>query len=329
MRGVFFCFVSIGRTIHIVRLAGFLYRLGACCLHQLVIARYAEQLDWLTRVPAEFSVHIYNKGAPITDPQVIARADSVTDRPNQGRESETYLTHISSLSPDADDGFVVFSQGDPFEHSPDFLELLGRHGQWQDLQPLAWRWKISRRIPPDLVLARETGGFVDGLRVRPELFSLQSWTPMGFHDEGTLWLQETYRQVHRLVPGTNIAAHFLAMCGLADIAGRAQAHLLGRFSYGAVFAARRSRLAGVMPDALEGLRRAALGHEVYGYVLERLWLHLFGADFLLPALLPGPAELDALDGPVFVAPDRRSKRRRKIESVVRRVKSAVALSAGS
>ncbi len=293
-------------------------------MHQLVIARYAETLDWLAEVPPEFEVHVYNKGAQIVSQSAVARAAHIIDRPNEGRESETYLTHIAQLQAGGqdrpEDSYVVFAQGDPFEHSPDFLRLLAAWRSWAPVQPLSWRWKTRRDIPPALVLARETGGFVDGLRVRPELFSLQSWTPLGFHDVGTFWLQETYRQVHGLPDGSNIAAHFLAMCGLPQLAAQADAHLLGRFSYGAVFAARVPLLTAVPAHGLAALRRAALGHEVYGYVLERMWLHLFGMEFLLPALLPGEAAVPALPpGPVFVPPDRTSPARRRVNKLVRRV----------
>ena len=292
-------------------------------MHQLVIARYAENLDWLAEVPEDFEVHVYKKGAPVTSQAAIARA-RITDRPNEGRESETYLTHAANLSAETLDGadpYVVFAQGDPFEHSPDFLGLLRAWRAWEPVQPLSWRWKVKRDIPPAAVLARETGGFVEGFRVRPELFSLQSWTPLGFHDVGTFWLQETYRQIHGLPDGSNIAAHFLAMCGLPHLAAQADAHLLGRLSYGAVFAAKRSRLAAVPAQAVMDLRRAALGHEVYGYVLERMWLHVFGMPFILPALLP-PAPIAASPapsaGPAFVAPDRTSPARRRVNKLLRK-----------
>ena len=297
-------------------------------MHQLVIARYAERLDWLADVPPDFEIHVYNKGAPITANALRARAASLTERPNQGPEAETYLTHVLGLRQvpgGQGDDFVVFSQGDPFEHSPDFLRLLGAVRSWEDVQPLSWRWKVRRNIPPARVRARETGAFIGGLRVRPELFSLQSWSPLGFHDVGTFWLQETYRSVHALPDGSNIAAHFLAMCGLPSLAAQADAHLLGSFSYGAVFAARRSRLLTVPEAALASLRRASLGHEVYGYVLERLWLHLFGAGFVLPALLPeGAAGTAGMpDGPAFVPADMSTPGQKKMRKLVRKVRQIV------
>ena len=290
---------------------------------QLVIARYSESLEWLTKVPPEFEVVVYNKGSAVTSDAVAARA-SIVGRPNRGRESETYLSHVLALRQDGgnqEDDFVVFAQGDPFEHSPDFLDLLRATHRWADVQPLSWRWKVKRDIPPAHVLAHETGAFLDGLRVRPELFSLQSWTPLGFHDVGTLWLQETYRRVHGLPEGSNIAAHFLAMCGLPALAAQADGHLLGRFAYGAVFAARRSRLMTVSEAALANLRRASLGHEVYGYVLERMWLHLFGMGFTLPALLrDGEATATLPEGPAFVPPDPSTPAMKKMRKLVGRVR---------
>ncbi len=288
-------------------------------MHQLVIARFKEDLAWLTQVPADFEIHIFNKGAAVEDPAVLARATSIVQRPNEGRESETYLTYIAGLAqaPESD-GFTVFAQGDPFEHSPDFLALLAATADWADIQPLSWRWKTARQIPPPYILERETAAFLHGLRIRPEAFSLQTWTPLGFHDVGTHWLQDTYRTIHGLPDGANIAAHFLAMCGLQELAADADAHLLGRFSYGAVFAARRSRLRALPAEALANLRRASLGHEVYGYVLERLWLHLFGLTFEMPALRAAGSAAPAVGGTVFLPVDTSRRGRSRVRAVLRR-----------
>ena len=292
-------------------------------MNDLVVARYAEDLDWIAEVPAEFRVHIYNKGAPITSRAVIARAARVVERENVGREAETYLTHVEMAERASEGGYTVFTQGDPFEHSPDFIALLRAWEGWGEVQPLSWRWRVKRDIPPAAVLDRERAGFIAGLRVRPELFSLVTWSPLGFYDVGTQWLDETYREVHRLGSGTNIASHFLRKCGFDDLACRADAHLLGQFSYGALFAVRQSRLAAVQGERLDLLRRAALGHEAYGYVIERLWLHLFGAEFVLPLPADGPLagaeERHPDERGLFVPPDRTSKKVRRFKKVARRV----------
>jgi hypothetical protein len=293
-------------------------------MHDLIIARYAESLDWVEAVPRRFAVRIFNKGAPITDPAILARCE-VVDRPNIGREGETYLHHIAAFRPDPGLGeaYTVFAQGDPFEHSPDFLSLLEKTAMWDEVQPLSWRWKIARKIPPEVILHRETGAFVGGLRVRPETFSLCTWAPAGFDDPGAQWLNENYRRLHDLPEGSNIAAHFLASCGLDRLAVAAQSHLCGRFAYGAVFGVRTCLLGQIPRPSLELLTRAMSGHAVYGYVLERLWLHLFGCPFVLPvqAELPDlPAAAEAFQPPESI----HARRRRKVAQLANRVGHLVA-----
>jgi hypothetical protein len=292
--------------------------------HRLVVARFAENLDWIARVPAEFDVLVFNKGAPVASPAALGRA-RIIDRPNIGREGETYLSYIANAHTGAGPGFTVFTQGDPFEHSPDFLHLLACPASWQDVQPLSWRWKSARDIPPAHILAAETGDFVQGLRVRPELFSLSSWAPVGFDDAGTQWLNAAYRRVHGLPEGVNIAAHFFALCGLQELQQAALAHRLGLFAYGAVFAARNDLVAGFTLSALPRLRQACCGHSVYGYVLERVWLHLFGLPFSIPMTPPGRLPVAVHGGEAFCAPETAaSLRRQRVRRAVDRIGGLVA-----
>ncbi len=76
---------------------------------ELVVARYAEDLAWLRRVPKEFTVTVYNKGDTI--PEAIPL-------PNIGREAHTYLHHLAEHHDDLAD-LTVFVQGHPFDHAPD------------------------------------------------------------------------------------------------------------------------------------------------------------------------------------------------------------------
>jgi hypothetical protein len=176
-------------------------------------------------------------------------------------------------------GHTVFCQGDPFEHSPDFIDILRNAALWSDIQPLSWQWRGSRNIPPAPLLAgyrkSDTG------RVRPEWFSLITWNPIHFYDEGAYKISRIYREAHGLLEGENIAAHFLALCGLDDLARECSQHLIGKFSYGAVFAVKNDLVREIPKENLALLYHATLSHHIYGYVLERLWLHLFGAHFYL------------------------------------------------
>jgi hypothetical protein len=253
--------------------------------HDLVIARHHESLDWVLDVPPDYRVHIYDKGGPTVSIPVRERAETYVCLRNAGRESDSYLTHMIEYGPGAGE-FTVFSQGDPFEHSPDFLQLLAGHATWPDVQALSWCWKAPIGHPPAPLLNPERS-VVPGLRVREELFSLNTLYPLEWVDSGAGRIGEEYRSLHRLPEGTNICAHFLDMCDLPDAAELAAQHLVGRLSYGGLFAVRNHLIDKIPGRALLRLRQAAIGAAPHGYLCERLWLHIFGEAFLFPLRLPG------------------------------------------
>jgi hypothetical protein len=248
--------------------------------NEIVIARYNEDLEWIADIPHEFTVIIYNKGPAITSRRVIARAGKVLTLANSGRESDTILRHILGKT-DSGDGFTVFLQGDPFEHSPDIIALLRNWRRWDDLQPLSWQWVAATKLPPPEILSSETATFIEGARVRAELFSLSTWGQLQFFDAGAKVMGDWYRHIHNLPDGINIAAHFLRRCEWPELAEQAERHLVGNFAYGALFAVRQQRLPESRRRSLEYALEAANAHKVYGYILERLWLHICGEPFLL------------------------------------------------
>ncbi len=259
-------------------------------MNTIVLARYLESVDWIVDIPDDFEVLIYNKGDAITSPAVVRRASRIIPRPNAGRESETYLHHMMTEVRDNSD-FTVYAQADPFTHSPDFLELLGIWRHWDDLQPLSWCWKDDSEVPPSHLLREYQSRLEGRLRIRPERFSLHSWSPVEFYDKGAVQTGMTYRELHPDLPeGGNVAAHFLALAALPHIAAKAAEHSLGIFAYGALFAARNELIKEVPEIAMKQLYKASMAHPCYGYVLERMWLHFFGCDFELPRFLPALRE---------------------------------------
>lgn len=247
-------------------------------MNQLVIARFNEDLSWLEHVPDCFDIYIYNKGPDIRDHSVLDRAAAVITIPNIGRESETYLHHIL-LHRSVSNRYIVFTQGDPFEHSPDFLHLLGSSSEWQDIQPLSWRYTNDGIRPPEHLLKHDVGDHINGLRARRELFSLFTMLPIGFLDEPGRGIPLRYAALHRLPSGANIASHFFHSCDLASVAREADRHLIGSFSYGAIFAVKDHLISRLSTATLSRAWYFSTSHEIHGYVLERLWLHLFGLPF--------------------------------------------------
>ncbi len=109
---------------------------------EIVIARYKEDLSWLPLVleelanstrlpPCSIVLFVYNKGPePYTvSPNISSLASHVHVQPllNVGRESHTYLHHIVSryeayASPEGSRTAVLFLQGDPTDHLPQWYK---------------------------------------------------------------------------------------------------------------------------------------------------------------------------------------------------------------
>ncbi|CAK0767326.1 hypothetical protein CVIRNUC_003449 [Coccomyxa viridis] len=113
----------------------------------LVVARYKEDLAWLEKVPDGIDVIVYNKGP---DTPTVPRAE-IVPLPNIGREADTYCQHIIRNYTRLHKR-TIFSQGDPFTHSPDFLKALEARPTWSDFQPLTTRYLEDPPIPPASVL---------------------------------------------------------------------------------------------------------------------------------------------------------------------------------
>ncbi|MBN1268478.1 MAG: DUF3431 domain-containing protein [Kiritimatiellae bacterium] len=90
---------------------------------ELVVARYDEDLKWLRRVPRDFRITVYDKGA--IPPPPFHFPLSAFPLPNVGHEAHTYLHHIVTRYNDLAE-LTVFCQGKPFDHVPDFHRTLRR-----------------------------------------------------------------------------------------------------------------------------------------------------------------------------------------------------------
>lgn len=107
---------------------------------ELVVARYAEDLRWLRRVPAPFGITIYNKGGSCELPcQLAARSEvRLLSLPNIGREAHSYLMHLLEYYDDLAP-VTVFAQGHPFDHAPDFHQSI-RELAMEGGEPDSFSW---------------------------------------------------------------------------------------------------------------------------------------------------------------------------------------------
>ena len=97
---------------------------------RLIVAKYKEDVSWINGLKNDFDIIVYNKDNNI-DPYDLNFVkteyyiDGIkwVDLPNIGREAQTYLFHIVENFNDLHD-LEIFTQGNPFAHSPHFIQTL-------------------------------------------------------------------------------------------------------------------------------------------------------------------------------------------------------------
>lgn len=103
----------------------------------LVVAHYNEDLRWTKDVDAE--IHIVQKGdKPNCEYDYLLRAGNV------GREPHSYLLYIVKHYDDLK-GVYTFTQGDPFDHHPDFVTEVnkGLEGNFKWIATDPTKFKIA------------------------------------------------------------------------------------------------------------------------------------------------------------------------------------------
>lgn len=151
---------------------------------------------------------------------------------------------------------------------------------WKELQPLGCQWSPTENLPPVHLVAKRTGDWLGGLKVRTELFSLFNLGTICYQDSGIVETLNKYLAFHKLQAGTNLATHFFKTVALHDHASAAARAELGLFTFSALFAV-SSELINRLPRAsLVVMRQLCQLEPRHAYIMERLWLHVFGHPFV-------------------------------------------------
>ena len=82
----------------------------------IVIARYNEDIEWSKKYSS--NVLIINKG------DKIEGIEKQIFYPNVGREGHSYYKYIVDNYDNLDD-YIIFLQGNPFDHTPNIINMLG------------------------------------------------------------------------------------------------------------------------------------------------------------------------------------------------------------
>lgn len=107
------------------------------------MAKYNEDITWLIsygKNNMDASIYVYNDGL---DFDILSSNIVNIKGDNVPVESTKYLLHIinnyeyyQNLVKNGIKRRIVFTQANPFDHSPDFKDLLNIYEEWEDVQPL-------------------------------------------------------------------------------------------------------------------------------------------------------------------------------------------------
>lgn len=246
----------------------------------LVIARYNESLQWLYDLPKDrdLQVFVYNKGGDLDIETDKVPNLKVKRTINVGREGETYLRYLT-LEYGSFKDTTIFTQGDPFEHAPNFMEKivdLMDNGLSQPILPLTCRWKHN--LPPHELWSPHK----DTYYLEP--VNRFTMCPLMFWDDGMKANYYNYRMAHpHLLAGDDVFHHFCQMIGLPDPEHGKDFYF--SFFYAACFAVSNAALNKYSKDFYFDNHEICSSNPVYGFFFERVWWKMFGGQHKDPTVL--------------------------------------------
>lgn len=220
----------------------------------MVIARFAEDLHWLKF--AKMPVVVYNKGPGNLEYLRKMRHVRVQWLPNVGREAHTYLHYIVQNYDYLPEN-VIFSQGDPMEHSPDFVSRI-QH-EYDVLTPLGMRHRPH--WPPQHCTEQDIVYYSKGFEIR--LGRIGTYNNSSYY-----WNMWWFAYIWALVfPGELIPENPV-------------------FAYAALFSVPRNRILGRPKSFWQWCLQeiSSPPTAMNAYACEALWLYLFADNTKYPTI---------------------------------------------
>lgn len=240
--------------------------------NELVVSLYREDYSWIPSVldtGRVDSVVVYNKGG-----RNLSFDDSrirVVNLPNVGREGETFLHHIIHNWSSIPQG-IWFAQGAPFDHSPDFVSLVGAVDAYghEPYWSMSHRFKETAGVPPNHLVSIMDAYHVGDLRCANYFVrDMQLVGHCSFLDNGICGNIHRFKDKYR----TNDTFGYLS-----KRLGIALPGPITDFSYGACFYTQGGCIRRHPKWVYEELRNFLLESNdqgaFQGYILERFWPYL-------------------------------------------------------
>jgi hypothetical protein len=251
---------------------------------EIVVARYNENLLWLTKLPKNIKIFIYNKGEPI-DLSFLQHKYELIVLPNIGRESHTYLYHIINNYNNLPE-ITIFCQGDSIFHSPDFINLIKNRKYFEGIQPLsAYYWPEGEpptmfSDPPIAVLNETKHLWIKGNRVHVEYMNNDFITTYPHHYKVNYFMKMV-DELKEIYKTNNIFKYYVKKFKIKNI----NFNKLFPASYAGLFAVKKNVILQNSKKFYENILDIHINDERYlktfekkldhGLFLEKLWLVIF------------------------------------------------------
>ena len=239
----------------------------------IVVARHEEDVQW-TEAYSDICT-LYNKG----ESKPNASLPFVIRLANVGREGHTYLYHIVSNYESLSEN-LVFTQADPFPHNPTILCAIDAIDQTRSIQPLGYIY--SDTIPSKEVILRSEKLTEYGLKYMVTKINrnLQIVSPVAFDDKGINEFIEDHKHIYPRQATLNLVNAFLDRCKFPFYDSTLDLDSLIPFSFAGLFKINREIVRVHSKETyINMLRELTLIHPqggLNGYILERVWLYIFG-----------------------------------------------------
>ncbi len=125
---------------------------------ELVVIRYKEDLSWLSEVPDDFAITVYDKSPT---PWTLERPGCVIRMPNHGREASSMLWHLYEAHESLAD-WTYFVHGDARIHAEDMIHRLSL--RYFDITTLTCQYRPG--LPAPHVRETDKRLFTDRVEIR-------------------------------------------------------------------------------------------------------------------------------------------------------------------
>jgi hypothetical protein len=239
---------------------------------KFVFARYNEDVSWIYKYPKiANNAIIYNKGNKLKlDPNFDTKIIELSNDPSYGREGDTHLTHIIKNYDHLDD-YTIFSQMNPFDHSPEFIEIvlyMMENQIFKSFQPLTLGWKIKEGVPPLENILYDTSEYINRYKLYMEIVNTKL-DPINYKDRGIIPAINEFKKFNQIVTD-NILPHIY---NILNIKKPYCGYI--KFNYGGIFGVSKQNILQNNLAFYTHLQKFIRENWSHGYIIERIWYTIF------------------------------------------------------